>query len=166
MTPGEAKWSRKPGSLLLWCLGPLPSPQAGTGTGHGDSPAWPLLVPRGLCTGGALMWVEVEKQPGALGKSTPPQLSPGEHHRGQWASHSREPLLPQPGGGSQCAPRGRWRLRGAAGCRGRDQARAPLPRSSSRQRTTCSPALPPPPGLPAVFRVTGARAVAPPPAPH
>lgn len=37
-----------------------------------------------------------------------------------------------------------------------DQAGAPLPCSSSRQRTTCSPALPPPPGLPAVVLVTGA----------
>lgn len=39
---------------------------------------------------------------------------------------------------------------------GLGSSKAPLPYSCSRQRTTCSPAFPPTPGLPAVALVTGA----------
>ena len=53
-------------------------------------------------------------------------------------------------------PGAAWEAWEGSGVEDWDQAGAPLPCSSSRQRTTCPPALPPPPGLPAVVLVTGA----------
>lgn len=60
------------------------------------------------------------------------------------------------GAGMPIPPRGC--LGGLGGQRGEGlgSSKAPLPYSCSRQRTTCSPALPPTPGLPAVALVTGA----------